>query len=115
MMLNLFVVGAEFSGIEKLEVLAFKEGLCFYLLSELHKGTLSEEEGANLVFNALLPVKEPAMLWASDVFDKTQLKGIVEDLKGMGCNITLAAGTHPDMRKYEAYAWKECANYAQFG
>ena len=114
MMLNLFVVGTEFSGIEKLEVLASKEGLYYYLLSALHKGTWTEEEGAKLLFDALLPVKEPAILWASKVFDNAQLKGIVADLNGKGCNITLAAGSHPEMRKYEAYARKECADYAQF-
>ena len=114
-MLNLFVIGVEFSGVEKIEIVASKEELCFYLLSELHEGTWSEEEGAKLLFDAMLPVREPATLWASDVFDKTQLKGLVADLNGMGCHITLAAGAHPDMRKHEAHAWSDCANYAQFG
>ena len=114
-MLNLFVIGSNFSNVEKLEVLAFKEGLYFYLLSALHEGTWSEEEGAKLVFDALLQVKEPAILWASEVLDKTQLKGLVADLNGKGCNITLAAGSHPDMREHEAHAWAECAEYAQFG
>ena len=113
-MLKLFVIGAEFSGVEKLEVVAVKDELCSYLLSKLHEGTWSEEEGAKLLFDALLPVKEPAILWASKVFDNAQLKGIVADLNGKGCNITLAAGSHPEMRKYEAYARKECADYAQF-
>ena len=113
-MLNLYVIGAEFSGIEKLEVLAFKKGLCFYLLSALHEGTWSEEEGAKLVFNALLQVREPATLWASEVFDKAQMKGLVEDLNGKGCNITLAVGSHPEMRELEAHARAECAEYAQF-
>ena len=113
-MMNLFIVGAEFSGVEKLEVLASKEGLYYYLLSALHEGTWSEEEGAKLVFDALLHVKEPATLWASKVFDKAQLKGIVEDLNGEGCHITLAAEAHPSMREHEAYAKKECADYAQF-
>ena len=114
-MLNLFVIGVEFSGFEKVEVLAVKEGLRYYLLSELHEGTWTEEEGANLLFNALLSIKEPATLWASKVFDKAQLKGLVADLNGMGCNITLAAKPHPDMREHEAHAWSDCANYAQFG
>ena len=113
--MDLFVVCAEFSGIEKLEILAVKEGLCSYLLSEIHCGTWTEEEGAKLVFDALLQVKEPAILWASEVLDKTQLKGLVADLNGMGCKITLAAGSHPDMREHEAHAWSDCANYAQFG
>lgn len=113
-MMKLYLIGTEFYSLEKLEVVAVKEGLCTYLLSTLHEGTWTEEEGARLIFDALLPVKEPATLWASDVFDKTQLKGIVADLNGMGCNITLAEKAHPDMRKYEAYAKKECAEYAQF-
>ena len=114
-MLNLFVIGIEFSEVEKLEIVASKEGLCFYLLSELHKGTWSEEEGANLVFNALLPIKEPANLWASEVFDKAQLKGIVEDLNGMGYNISFSEEANPRMREYEDHAKKECAEYAQLG
>ena len=114
-MLNLFVVGAEFSGIEKLEVMVIKKEVCFYLLSALHEGTWSEEEGAKLVFNSLLSVKEACTLWASDVFDKTQLKGIVADLNGMGCHITLAAEPYPRMREYEAYAWADCAEYVQLG
>lgn len=114
-MLKLFVVGSEYSGIEKLEVVALNGELCYYLLSKLHEGTWDEEEGAKLVFDALLPVKEPAMLWASDVFDKTQMKGIVADLNGMGCNITLAEKAHPDMRKHEACAWSDCAEYAMLG
>ncbi len=113
-MLNLFVIGAEFRGVEKLEIFAEQE-VCFYLLSALHDGTWSEDEGAKLVFDALLPVKEPAILWASEVLDKTQLKGLVADLNGMGCKITLAVGSHPDMRELEAHAWAECAEYAQFG
>ena len=113
-MLNVFVVGAESSGIEKLEIIAMKEELCSYLLSALHEGTWSEEEGAKLVFDSLLSIKEPATLWASKVFDKAQLKGLVADLNGMGCNITLAAKPHPDMREHEAHAWSDCANYAQF-
>ena len=113
-MLNLFVIGAEFSGVEKLEIFAEQE-VCFYLLSALHDGTWSEDEGAKLVFDALLPVKEPAILWASEVLDKAHLKGLVKDLNGMGCHITLAAGAHPDMRELEAHAWAECAEYAQFG
>ena len=113
--MDLFVVCAEFSGIEKLEILAVKEGLCSYLLSEIHCGTWAEEEGANLLFDALLPVREPATLWASEVLDKTQLKGLVKDLNGMGCKITLAAEPYPRMREYEAHAWSDCANYAQFG
>ena len=114
MMLNLFVIGAEFSGVEKLEILVIKEEVCFYLMSELHEGTWSEEEGAKLVFDSLLSVKEPATMWVSEVFDKTQLKGIVADLNGMGCHITLAEGTRPDMREQEAHAWAECTEYAQF-
>ena len=114
-MLNLFVIGVELSGIEKLEVLYIKEGRCFYLLSALHEGTWDEEEGAKLLFDALLPVKEPAIMRASEVIDKAQLKGIVADLNGMGCNITLAVGSHPEMREHEAHAWADCANYAQFG
>ena len=113
-MMNLFVIGAEFHGVEKLEIFAEQE-VCFYLLSKLHEAPWKEDEGAKLVFDALLPVKEPAILWASEVFDKTQLKGLVADLNGMGCKITLAAGSHPDMREHEAYAWSDCANYAQFG
>ena len=113
-MLKLFVIGSTFSGVEKLEVVAVKDELCSYLLSKLHEGTWDEEEGAKLVFDALLPVKEPAILWASEVIDNAQLKGIVEDLNGMGCNITLAAEPYPRMREYEAYAWSECAEYAQF-
>ena len=114
-MLKLFVVGAEFSGIEKLEIVSIKEGLCSYLLSALHEGTWTEEEGAKLVFDFLLSIKEPATLWASEVFDKAQLKGIVADLNGRGCNITLAEGSHPEMREHEAHAWADCAEYAQFG
>ena len=114
-MLKLFVVGAEFSGIEKLEIVSIKEGRCFYLLSALHEETWTEEEGAKLLFDALLPVKEPAIMRASEVIDKAQLKGIVADLNGMGCNITLAVGSHPEMREHEAHAWADCANYAQFG
>ncbi len=114
-MLNLFVVGAEFHGIEKLEILSVKHEIFSYLLSELHEGTWDEEEGARLIFDSLLPIKEPATLWVSDVFDKTQLKGIVADLNGMGCNITLAAEPHPEMREHEAHAWADCADYVQFG
>ena len=114
-MLKLFVVGAEFSGVEKLEIVSIKEGLCSYLLSKLHEGTWTEEEGAKLVFDSLLPVKEPAILWASEVIDNAQLKGIVADLNGEGCHITLAAEPYPRMREYEAYALADCANYAQLG
>lgn len=114
-MLNLFVVGSDYSGIEKLEILSEKEGLCYYLLSKIHEGTWTEEEGARLIFDALLPIKEPATLYASKVFDNTQLKGIVADLNGMGCNITLASEPHPDMREHEAHAWADCADYVQFG
>lgn len=114
-MLNLFAIGVEFSGVEKLEILSSKKEICFYLLSELHEGTWTEEEGAQLIFDALLPVKEPATLWASDIFDKTQLKGIVKDLNGMGCNITLASEPHPDMPEHEGHAWADCADYVQFG
>ena len=113
--MKLFIIGAEFCGIEKLEIVAVKEGLCYYLVSKLHEGTWSEEEGAKLVFEALLPVKEPAILWASEVFDNTQLKGIVKDLNGIGCNITLAAEPYPLLREYEAHAWGECAEHAQLG
>ena len=113
---QLLVVAATFSEVEELQVIALsKEGLCSYLLSALHEGTWSEEEGAKLVFDALLQVKKPATLWASEVLDKTQLKGLVKDLNGMGCNITLAAEPHPHMREHEAYAWSDCADYAQFG
>ena len=115
MMLKLFVIGSTFSGVEKLEVIAVKDELCSYLLSKLHEGTWDEEEGAKLVFDTLLPVKEPAMLWASDFFDKTQMKGVVADLNGMGCNITLATEQYPYMREYEAYAWADCAEYVQLG
>lgn len=114
-MLNLFVVGVEFSHAEKLEILSEKEGICSYLLNELHEGTWDEEEGAQRIFDALLPVKEHATLWASKVFDKAQLKGIVADLNGMGCNITLATEPHPDMREHEGHAWADCADYVQFG
>ena len=113
---HLLVVAATFSEVEALQVIALsKEGLCSYLLSALHEGTWDEEEGATLLFDALLPVREPATLWASDVFDKAQLKGIVEDINGKGCNITLAVGSHPEMHELEAHAWSDCANYAQFG
>ena len=113
---QLLVVAATFSGVEELQVIEIsKEGLCSYLLSALHEGTWREEEGAKLLFDALLPVKEPATLWASEVFDNAQLKGIVADLNGMGCNITLAAEPYPHMCEYEASAWRECAEHAQLG
>lgn len=89
-MLNLFIVTAYAGNIEKLEILSMRDGIYSYIVSKLHEGTWDEEEGAAILFEALLPIKEPAMLWASKAIDKTQLKGIVADLNGMGCNITLA-------------------------
>ena len=114
-MVSLFVIGAECSNVEKLEIFVEQEEVCYYLLSKLHEGTWTEDEGAKLVFDAMLPVKEACTLWASEVFDKAQLKGIVNDLNGSGCKITLAVGSHPNMRELEAHAWADCANYAQFG
>lgn len=118
-MLNLFIVAAEYKKVEALEILSVEKRngveICTWLLSETHEGTWCEEEGARLLYNALLPIKEPANLWASECLDKALLKAIADDLNGMGCRITIVEGRHPDLTEYELGAWDACHDFAEFG